>query len=351
MNYDDALHNCIFRYISGSKSYGTDTPESDEDIRGVFITPLVNNFELFKTHFVGHGTIREHLTCAVTAIEEYQYNTAIERLRLAQRTDEGDLDIAVGTVHKPNCDEELQELRKFLKLASENNPNILEALYVDRLILQETETWKYIKKHRDLFLSKKSRYTFSGYATAQFRKILTHRQYLLNPPKKKPCRADFNLSESSIIPKIQLNAILTIGDEYLVGSIKEVVHNEKRYYDALKSWNSHKRWEENRNPKRKILEEKFGYDAKHAMQLVRIARQSKEILTDKYVHVYRPDREELKAIRNGAWKFEDLLKFIEGLDNELDDLYKQSDLRDTPDHIGISELYKEICRRHYGVLI
>jgi hypothetical protein len=142
---------------------------------------------------------------------------------------------------------------------------------------------------------------------------------------------------------------LSISDEYVTPSLKEIVRNEKRFYEALKTWNSYRKWDENRNPKRKVLEAEFGYDVKHAMQLVRLARQSKEILTDKHIHVYRHDRDELKDIRNGKWPFYQLQEYIENLDSELDDLYKKSDLRDTPDHQAISELYKEICCQKYSI--
>jgi hypothetical protein len=45
------------------------------------------------------------------------------------------------------------------------------------------------------------------------------------------------------------------------------------------------------------LVDKFGYDTKHAMHLVRLIRMAKEILIEGVVHVYRDDREELMDIR------------------------------------------------------
>jgi predicted nucleotidyltransferase len=112
-------------------------------------------------------------------------------------TDRGDLSISVETVHKPGSDEELQELRKFLKLAADCNPNIIEFLYVDKNIIISTPIWEKIRNSRDLFLSKKARYTFSGYAISQLLRIKRHRGYLLDGVKHKPSRCDFGLPEKT----------------------------------------------------------------------------------------------------------------------------------------------------------
>jgi hypothetical protein len=76
---------------------------------------------------------------------------------------------------------------------------------------------------------------------------------------------------------------------------------------------------------------------------------AKQILSEGTLDVFRPDREELLAIRNGAWPFEKLLEFTENIDAELGELYEKSTLRDKPDHNGISNLYAEICEEAYGI--
>ena len=351
MNYEDAMKNCIFRFCSGSRAYGLNDETSDFDYRGVFIAPLKHAFDVFHTSFVGDGTINDHLKAVAKAIEERNWHVANERIRLAMVTDHADLNLSVGTVKKTNDDEELQELRKFFKLASECNPNLIEFLYSDRLITHETDVWKKIKKHRDLFLSKRARYTFSGYGFAQLRKIKSHRKYLLNPPKHQPTRSEFGLPENTTISKDCYNAILTIPSELLQNSIKEIVINEKKYRDAMIDWNAYKRWEKERNPKRKEMESKFHFDLKHATHLIRLCKMSKEILQDKTVYVFRPDREELLEIKNGKWSFEQVIEYAENIESELDEIYQQSDLRSKPDLKGIAKLYKEICEEYYNIKI
>lgn len=378
MNYDLAFKNCIFRYISGSHAYGTNRPDSDEDYRGVFIAPVTKAFDLFQSSFVGSGSLSGHLKSAVSDLEmavsdrrpslleriKYLFlspevnildkefvKSAVERIRLAMINDHGDLNLSVGTVHKPGVDEELQELRKFLKLAADSNPNIIEFLYVDRLISLETPIWKKIKAQRDLILSKKARYTFAGYAHAQLERIKTHRGYLMNPPEKEPLREDYGLPKSTKLAKEHQNAILSLPEEWISDKAREYVKQEKSYEQKLNHWRSYKKWEKERNPARKELEAKYGFDVKHAMHLIRLSRMGVEILRDGVVNVYRPDKEELRGVLRGEWTYEQLIEHAEKIDKGLDDLYAKSTLRHAPDHKAISDLYREICEEYYGIKI
>jgi uncharacterized protein len=315
MNYKEAEEHCIFKFISGSQAYGTNTPESDEDYRGVFIAP----FEYFFNIFSG-----------------------------AQEEDQ--ISIGVETVNEPGNDSELQELRKFLKLAADCNPNIVEFLYVDRLILKETDMWKKIRDNRGMFLSKKAKFTFTGYAIAQLRRIKTHRDYLLNPPKKKPERTDYGLPIGCKVPKELQNILLTVADSWFSDEMREAAIKEKQYTSAMINWVAYENWKKNRNPKRQIIENKFGYDTKHAMHLVRLILMCEEILTQGTLTVYEPERAELLlGIRNGAWTYDELEKFANSMDEKLNGLYDISTLRDKPDRKGIQNLYIEICEEHYNI--
>lgn len=359
MKYEDAMKNCIFRYISGSQAYGTNRPDSDEDYRGVFIAPLQKAFDLFQSSFVGSGAISGHLRSAIGDLElisdgycdKEMIKGIIERIQLAMINDHGDLNLSVGTVSKPGADEELQELRKFLKLASDSNPNIIEFLYVERLITHETPVWKRIRDKRAMFLSKKARFTFSGYAHAQLDRIKTHRGYLLNPPSKQPTREEFGLDNETKIAKEHQNAILSLPEKWINEVAREYVRNEKRFQTALNHWNSYQKWERERNPARKELERKYGFDVKHAMHLIRLSRMGAEILSEGLVKVYRPDREELRGVLRGEWSYEKLISYAEQIDASMEGLYEKSPLRDRPDHKGISELYREIAEEFYGIKI
>jgi hypothetical protein len=316
MTYEEAGEHCIFKYIGGSHAYGTNVEDSDIDYRGVFIAPLQYYFKLY----VGNQP-------------------------------DGSIKLGVETVHETGNDSELQELKKFLKLAADNNPNVIEALWVEKNIIYENDIWKKIRDHRDLFLSKKAKWTFSGYSVAQLRRIKTHRNYILNPPKKHPEREDYGLPVDCKMPKELQGSILTISDDWFSDEMREVARKEKQYTIDMNAWVAYQDWRKNRNPKRQITEDKFGFDAKHALHLVRLINMAKEILTDCKMTVYRPDRELLIDIRNGKWSYEQLEKYAEESEKELEKLYETSKLRNTADYIGIENLYQEICEEHYKIKI
>lgn len=376
MRYEEAFKHCIFRYVSGSQAYGTNRPDSDEDFRGVFIAPAECAFDIFKTSSIGAGTIGGHLRDAlddlrvvmsdrkpgfmdrlrhlfrpesIKLLDTAYIEAASDKINLSLELGHGDLTLSVETVHKAGADEELQELRKFLKLASASNPNIIEFLYVDRLITHETDVWKRIRAKRDIFLSKKARHSFAGYAHSQLTRIRNHRGYLLNPPSHKPTREEFGLQEFTKIAKENANAILSLPDKWIAESAKDYVKREKRFNEALHEWKSYQKWDAERNPARKELERQWGFDVKHAMHLIRLMRMGVEILRDQQVLVYRPDRDELKGVLRGEWTFEKLEAYAKEIDGSLPALYDKSTLRYEPDHKGIAALYKEICEEHYGV--
>lgn len=351
MNYKEALENCIFKYLSGSHCYGTNVPESDKDYRGVFIAPLSKAFDLFQTSFIGRGSIGQQLKNILINLEGNDFETAKFQLKcVIDENEQGDLNMSVGTVTNTQVDDELHELRKFLKLAAACNPNILEFFYVERGIEIEKPIWTKIREHRHLFISKKARHTFSGYAMAQLKRIQTHRGYLLNP-KEKPRRKDFGLPETTVIPADLLRAILSLRTEWVQPDVRGTVLNEQKFHLALREYRSYEKWKIERNPSRRKLEEVCGYDSKHCMHLYRLIRMAKEILSTGKVNVHRHDidADELKSIRRGELPYEELIKMTENIDNELDKLYQTSTLQNSADHKKIAELYKEICEEYYGI--
>lgn len=114
----------IFKAIVGSQAYGLSTPESDIDYKSVYIQ---SKEDILSNKY----------------IPQIDYN-------------------------KDNVG---YELRRFLELVSTGNPNVLELLYLpERCIVETSDEWNFILKHRDEFLSKKCFNTFYGYAKTQIQK-------------------------------------------------------------------------------------------------------------------------------------------------------------------------------------
>lgn len=76
-------------------------------------------------------------------------------------------------------DKVLFELSFFMDLAIQNNPNILESLFVDeKHILKTSKSYELLRKHRDEFLSKKVANTYLNYAKAQIKRLENHKVWI-----------------------------------------------------------------------------------------------------------------------------------------------------------------------------
>jgi len=276
-----AQQNRIFYTRAGSRCYGLYNAGSDEDFRGVFVGLPDNVVGLFPV---------EH--CELTG------------------------------------DNMLFELRKFIHLARECNPNIIELLFVDESdILWQDEWWARIKAQRALFLSRKAKFTFSGYAMAQLKKIRGHNRWLHAPqPVEAPEPAKY------------------LKVKHIDGLGHREVFDQVAYETALKQWRQYWEWKENRNQTRAALEENHGYDTKHAMHLIRLLRMGTEIMRGEGVQVRRADRDELLAIRSGSLSYEELVALAEDYERQLENLYQTSDLPHAPDVEKINRLLLEIYR-------
>lgn len=326
----------------GSHAYGLNLPTSDEDFKGVAIPP-----------------------------REYHFGFA----NRFEQAESNDPDLVI------------YDLKKFMGLAADCNPSIIELLWTPPLYA--TPLGEKLSAARGLFLSKKAKHTFSGYALAQLKRIRTHHRWLESPPAAPPVRADFGLPDRTVIPKDQLAAAqaaitkklahweLDFLDDVdassrillqnkmaeLLAEMKvsteerwqgaartlgydenflALLDRERRYTAAQREWEQLQHWKATRNAKRAELEAKHGYDVKHAMHLVRLLRMCREILSTGEVIVKRPDREELLAIRNGAWSYEQLVGWAEEEDKALDALYVSSTLPHAPDRAALDRLCVEL---------
>ena len=245
------------------------------------------------------------------------------------------------------------ELRKFFRLAADANPTALEMLFVDPAH-QRTVTAAGLRlvEARDLFVSKRVADRFGRYAVSQLKRIRTHRGWLLDPPKSAPTRAGFGLPERTVIPADQLAAAQTLIDAGdlaaadVSANFLDLLDREKRYKNAQAHWQRYHDWLHSRNPHRSAIEARFGYDTKHAMHLVRIQRMAFEVLSTCIVNVTRPDRDELLAVRDGAWTFDELAAHTEELATRIEAAAVDSSLPEQPDLDRLDTLCAELVMEH-----
>lgn len=303
--------NTILLVRHGSRAYGTNTPTSDTDIKGICIAPLTNYIGL------------------ESPFEQAEFKSEEENTE--------------GVVY---------ELRKFLRLASECNPNILEILFVDdEDVLFCTPIGQLLRDNRDMFLSKKARYTFAGYARSQLQRIKRHKAWLLNPPKGKPERADFNLPEKGMGPS-EMGALKSLEEKGHVFSENAVglLQKEKAYFNALQQYKNYEGWKKSRNPARAELEAKCGYDSKHAMHLIRLLTMCSEILRGKGVLVKRThDVAKLLDIRSGLWTYEQVIDLAENLESQCDVAAKFSSLPEECDKQCVNDLCVQLIKQFHNL--
>ena len=280
---DDWWHRrLLLKVRSGSRAHGLETPDSDEDSRGICIPP--------KTVLLG-----------LDSFEQWQ-------------SDDGD--------------HVIYSLRKFARLALDGNPNIIETLYVapqDRLFVHPLA--EPMLAARDSFLSKRVGVKFGRYALHQLNRLERHYRWLTQAPPTMPDPEQFGAEMGENGPKFPDTGA------------------QRAYKAAVKHHRAYREWRENRNPKRAALEEKYGYDTKHAMHLCRLLKMGIEILSRREVLVRRPDAEELKAIRSGGMSYEELIDWAQQREQELSRAEKDSALPDQPDQALAQKLVVEATER------
>jgi predicted nucleotidyltransferase len=127
--------NMLVKHLAGSHAYGTSTPTSDVDYRGVFCADPIN----LRTPFF----------------------------------------VVKESEDQNEEDTKLFELSHFVRLCLDCNPNVVETLWVDNAdITFRTPAYDFLRSYRDEFLSSKIAFTTSGYALAQLKRIKGHNKWL-----------------------------------------------------------------------------------------------------------------------------------------------------------------------------
>lgn len=306
--------NIILLGLGGSYAYGTNTENSDLDIRGV------------ATH----------------SSEDILTRKGFEQV-VNEATD--------TTVYS---------LEKIVNLLSNCNPNTIEILGL--------EPWQYLYissigqefiNNKDMFLSKRAVHSFGGYATAQFRRLSNkavrtveqeqrEKHILASIENARYSYPDkyFNYPEDSI--KLYIDK--AIQEDYDTEIFMDI--NLKHY--PLRDYKS--MWSEMQNivkdyskigrrNSKAIEHDKLG---KHMMHLIRLYLMCFDILEDGKIITYREKEHDfLMDIRNGKYLDDDkqptkeFYDIVDEMENKLNYLKDHSPLPDNPDYKRINDfLYK-----------
>jgi len=361
--------------ISGSVAYGTNLPESDLDIRGIFICELDDLLS---------GQVPDQISDEKNDITYY-------------------------------------EIGRFFELLKKNNPNILELLNVPEDCVEfRHELLDLIVT--DKYISKLCKNTIGGYAHQQISKARGLNKKVVNPmseKRKEPLDFCFVIDGHKTIPLSKFledgkydqkfcgvvnvpNARDTYAlffdndayhcfsedfseeDRYNAKSIVESLgnamglgykgvisdkgnelrlssvpkgevakcifsYNKDGYTQHCKAYKEYHDWVKKRNPHRYKAAVDNDFDTKNMMHCYRIAEMGCEIAKGMGIIVRRPNREFLLKIRNGEMDYDEILSLSEGLLRESDEAFANSDLPNVPDVKEATRVEIEIRKRFYGL--
>lgn len=335
----------IFKTIVGSQAYGTATPQSDIDLKGVYMQ-------------------------STDDLTTFKYQEQIN-------------------VTKDEC---YYEVRRFLQLLQTANPTVLEMLYMPSdCIINSSPQFEEIVKHRDKFLTKRCKQSFGGYAVQQIKKAkgLDKKMNWESQRVERKTPLDFcsvyedgktihlpkwleiNNFQQELCGLVKLNhfkdnyslyydaenklnfqgIVESDSNQLKLSSVSKelqpraiISYNKDGYTMHCKDYNSYQTWLKERNVQRYVdnVNHNQKLDSKNIMHLRRLLDTALEIVTEKTINVRRPNAEYLLSIRRGEVNLDEIIEQAEKDLKLLDELFDKSDLPEDCDTEFVQELLLKI---------
>ena len=334
----------LLEVVAGSRAYGTDTPESDTDIRGVFVFP--------RPQFYGF-----------------------------------DSDQQVSDV---THDITYYELARFVELLVKNNPNVIELIGMpEECVLKRHAMFERFTP--GLFLSKRCRDTFAGYAMGQIRKARGLNKKIVNPmPEQRRTAISFcyviegqgstplldwldkrgldqaacglvNVPHTRDVYGIYHDATGEVAyrgifadeqaSEVRCSSVSKnaepiawMAFNKDGYKKHCNEHLAYWDWVKHRKEARYATNIDHGqnYDSKNLMHTFRLLDMAEEIAREGEIRVRRPNRDHFMRIRQGEFDYDDLVAQAEGKVAKIDALFETCLLPARPNLAAIERLLIEV---------
>lgn len=340
-------HKIIFKTVVGSQAYGTATPASDQDFKGVYIQ--------HPDDILGFNYL-----------EQFE-------------------------VSKDEC---YYEVRRFLQLLQSANPTVLEMLFMpEECVLETSSVFDLIVQNRDKFLTKKCLHSFGGYAIAQIKKAkgldkkmnwerervarktpfdfcfvyengktLSLEQFLNRENIKQENCGLVNLNHFKDCYALYFhpqngfyNGIVSENsNEVKLSSVPKnespltmMYFNKDGYSMHCKDYREYTEWLAKRNTQRyvDIKGHNQQIDGKNLLHCRRLLDMALEIATEKKLIVKRPNADYLLQIRRGEVDLETIINDAEKDIKKLEEAYSQSDLPDEVDKDFVNDLLLKIRKK------
>lgn len=178
----------------GSVAYGVSSDTSDFDLYAITIPLKQDVFPHLKGEIHGFGRQKQ-------GFEQFQQHHVYDKDALAG--------------HGRNYDITCYNIVKYFTLAMENNPNIVDSLYVkNTCVLHSTIAGQHMRENRNLFLHKGAYHKFKGYAYSQKSKLETNKNSSSSKRKELYEKYAYDTKFAYHIIRLidECEQILTLGD-------------------------------------------------------------------------------------------------------------------------------------------
>lgn len=309
--------NIILLGLGGSYAYGTNTPESDIDIRG----------------------------CALNSKRNILTNKNFEQV-----TDK-------------ETDTVIYSFDKLVSLLCNCNPNTIELLgFESEEYLYCSNIGKELLDNKQLFLSKRAVQSFGGYATSQLRRLdnkavrtveqSKREEHILNSIKNAYITFPekyFEFEEDSI--DLYIDKAVQVDYDTEIFMDIHLTHYPLRDYKAMWSEMSNIVKDYSKVGHRNKQAATHGKLGKHMMHLIRLYLMCLDILERKQIVTKRPEHDLLMDIRNGKYLDEndqpvpEFYDMVNDFEKKLKYVADNTDLPDKPDYKKIDEFIASVNER------
>ena len=311
--------NIVLLGLGGSHAYGTNTLESDLDVRGIALNS--------KEDILGLDVGFEHVCDKATDTTIYSFN-------------------------------------KMIKLLTACNPNCIEILGLKpEHYLYTSPIGQELLDNSSLFLSKKAVYSFAGYANSQLRRLdnkamrstsqAEQEQHILNSINNASVdfeRQFFAYSEDSI--KLYLDDAVNDSFDKEIFMDIDLSHYPLRDYKGMWSAMNNIVKEYGKIGHRNKEAASAGKLGKHMMHLVRLYLMCFDILEKERIITYRAEEHDfLMSIRNGKYlddnnqPIPEFFEIVDELEKRLEYDKQHTNLPEKPDYNKIQEFTMSVNER------
>ena len=309
-------NNIIVLMKFGSHLYGTNTENSDTDLKGIY---MPTKEQIYLNNIP----------------KSIRYDSKMNK-SINEKNTKNDID----------C--ELYSLHYFIKLACEGETAALDILHVNQEnLIYSSSIFENLIKHRQKFLTKNLK-SFVGYARKQAAKYGLKGSRISDAEKVINILNQYNPDDKlnsikNLLPKGEhIHIIIQDNEEFYQVCGKKLQYTSKIKYclDILY------KFIEQYGHRAKLAKENEGVDFKAISHAFRAAYQTKELLLDGEIKYPLKQADFLRQVKIGKLNFNDILPKLENLLDEIEELSVISKYPEKADMNFFNKFIIETCEQY-----